>query len=223
MKIFMVVGLAVFFLVRGQYGFAILALTSMIPYTGIIGTVMLATMLATRGWYGTAAVTGGLAIWLTGSSIWERSKTRVKKRLGQLLNGAKFAVSVALVEHYGGFEKGQSKEDIDGRLARSAAATNYLFGEPLHPDHVRDLDLAIIQSEALEWLRERPVFRKLVVQSLRVVSVLSGKTDFLGEPILAQFGREFPDAPDPNNFENLVNEAIASLPPNCREDLRARM
>ena len=112
-----------------------------------------------------------------------------------------------------------SAESKDKRaaIARSAGArTNFLFGSESTETHVENLDLGAEHQAAIEWLETNTLFRELVVQTRRVESTVrygqTGSVEAIGGSILANYGREFPDAPNPESYAALVKRAIDSLP-----------
>ncbi|MFQ5799921.1 MAG: hypothetical protein ACE5JJ_04175 [Nitrospinota bacterium] len=105
----------------------------------------------------------------------------------------------------------------------AAAMANYLFGRAPEERHKQILDLNIVEEMAHRWLRLDDRFRKLIVQTLRVRNTIyyarSGKSPFPihGEKILAEFGRQYQDAPYPADYEVVVYKHLDLLSPELRQ------
>jgi hypothetical protein len=153
-------------------------------------------------------------------------KKRTMERMGTLFSQSQMTTSLGLMKYYG-FDEAQSEAEKNERAARAAAGANYLFGTAPSPMHLQQFNIPEIEAEACEWLRNNPVFRELVVQSLRVATTINSEASrtvsIVGEKLLETFGREFPNAPDPTSYEQLVNEAICLLPPAYQQSILARM
>ena len=153
-------------------------------------------------------------------------KKRAMKQMGVLFNISQMIISLGLMKYYG-FDEAQSEAEKNERAARAAAGANYLFGTAPNPMHLQQFNMLEIEVEACEWLRNNPVFRELVVQSLRVSTSInseaSGTVSIVGQKLLATFGREFPNAPDPTTYEQLINKASLLLPPDYQQSILARM
>jgi hypothetical protein len=151
---------------------------------------------------------------------------RTTKLMGALLNRSQMAIGLGMMKYYG-FDEAQSEAEKNESAARGAAGANYLFGMAPSPKHSEQFNMLEIEAEACEWLRNNPVFRELVVQSLRVATTInseaSGTASIVGEKLLETFGREFPNAPDPTSYEELINKAILLLPSTFQQSILSRM
>jgi hypothetical protein len=112
----------------------------------------------------------------------------------------------------------EPKADDAIRRMQAACRANFLMGSGPAELHKQDLDLLAEHAAALNWLRQDPIFCELVVQSLRVVHMIShGRgvpvtLPVLGEELLLEFGPAFPVAPSPDSYEELVVRAMKTLP-----------
>lgn len=146
-------------------------------------------------------------------------KKNLLTEMNTLFNVANLTTSIALFKHNCSISEIDANSGDDERkfqMFRSAAMVNFLFGKPAQEMHITRLDLDSEERFALEWLRSNSIFRELVVQSLRVKNTTdfgSGKNDgsITGEEILTVFGSEYPIAPNPKNYEALVDKACQSL------------
>lgn len=119
------------------------------------------------------------------------------------------------------------KEDYEKNMGSydttlfAAAVANYLFGRTADPDHVEQFTLVKIRAAGNQILADNHSIRKLVVQSLRVLSTITiaiGKGEIDTE-ILSIYGIEFPDAPDPSSYLALINESIQAMSPSVQESI----
>ena len=127
--------------------------------------------------------------------------------------------------NYGsGVPAGNKTKSADTTMI-AMASVNYLFGETPSPKH-EHLDLQRIHTNAIQRLRDDALLRELVVQSLRVATVLSyvktGVATVQGEDIVTMFGAEYPIAPNPDNYERLVEGVVATLSPEMQAEIRSR-
>src|SRR5262249_33877010 len=117
----------------------------------------------------------------------------------RLINAAKQAV-------YDGICQVSKDPALDRSRQAAAAMVNWMFGSPPHPDHASILSEA--RDAALRLLDQDGSLRRLVVQSIRMQARVelmhAGKTSHADDEILARFGAEFPDAPDPASYRTIV-------------------
>ena len=150
-------------------------------------------------------------------------KKRLIRRMLGLTDAAQMVVASALLNHY----SHDSSIPADHRAARAAAGANYLFGKDTDVGHASQFDLSKLQAEVTRWLQANEAFKKLVVQSLRVLNTATyataGAGPVIGEAVLSTFGRDYPDAPDPQTFEASVHGTLQHLPTKDRESIRSWM
>lgn len=163
--------------------------------------------------------------------VFKGSKRRVISRMNALVDGAKLTAFIMLENDLGnsqtiddfGFDR--STGDDDEKLTQIAAASvNYWFGEVPCEFH-KDLDLRQIHAASMRWLRRNDDVRELVVQAMRVLSLL--RIEKTGEAsdlhtlhVLKAFGKEYPDSPDPQSFEVLIQREMQKLSPDQQKELR---
>ena len=140
-------------------------------------------------------------------------KRRLLARMGSLTRVAQMATFGAIVRDVG--HQTRDAESIRG--VKAAARTNFLFGNEPSEVHATQLDLPTEERAALEWLRTEPLYRELVVQTLRVVGTVrfgqgGNVNPVVGERVLSEFGAQFPVAPDPAAYDALVLRAVQALP-----------
>ena len=74
----------------------------------------------------------------------------------------------------------------------------------------------VICLHAREWLMKNPQIREVVVQSLRVATIIgwaeAGIRREVGLELLEAFGAEFPVSPKLNTYRTLVQRLVESLP-----------
>jgi len=121
-------------------------------------------------------------------------------------------------------------EDVNAAVfegMRTAAYANYLFGKPPLEEQKDLIDLDEIKKDSLEWLRKNTDSQELVVQSLRVLQTAiyaKGDVDDISiHPALAEFGKNYPDAPNPTSYEKLVNDSLSLLTPTNQRKIREFM
>ena len=99
----------------------------------------------------------------------------------------------------------------------ASATTNYLFNHPFQQMHIEIFTEEVIVEEAMNWLEISNSFGdknfcKLIVQSLRVLNTLEhmnnkdGHTKIIGEDILAKYGKNYSEAPNPKNYKQLISD-----------------
>lgn len=109
----------------------------------------------------------------------------------------------------------------------AAAIANYLFGKQAAEQHKEIFDLGKIEKIAIQWLRRENDFQELVVQSVRVSYAIGYAKNQIEElslhQVLAEFGKKFPEAPNPASYEKLVDESLSLLSPGSEEKVREWM
>ncbi|WP_288092294.1 hypothetical protein [Thiomonas sp.] len=154
-------------------------------------------------------------------------KKRVMNQMAALTRAAQMATYISLRNSLQPADPASPRDD-EKELSglRAAARTNILYGNPSNEAR-RDLDLAEEHRAALRWLDHTPVFRELVVQTLRVIATVRyGRTDAAkvdGEPILVAYGTEFPEAPTPDSYQALLVRALSTLTEGQQRDIAAWM
>jgi hypothetical protein len=142
-----------------------------------------------------------------------RREDRLPARMAALTRVAQMVTYTAIVNDLG-FNDGRSEDEKATISARAAARTNFLFGNEPAKTH-NQFDLALEHRSASDWLAVSPLFRELVVQTLRVIFTVrhgtTGSSAIVREDVLVKHGREFPDAPNPTEYPLLVQRAIGTL------------
>jgi len=142
-----------------------------------------------------------------------------KKKLLRKMDGyaslAQMAVYLSLKEDN---EKNMGSNDAG---AFAAATSNYLFGKTADPGHVEQFTLERIEATGNQIIANDDNIRKLVVQSLRVLSIISGAIgkEAVGMDILSTYGKEFPETPDPDSYLALIHESIQAMSPSVQETI----
>jgi hypothetical protein len=123
----------------------------------------------------------------------------VLRQVSALQNAAMMAV-------YDGLSHLAPDPSSDRSKTAAAATVNWLFGKEPHPDHEGIAPAA--REAAMRLLSNDGSLRRLVVQSLRMSATMefmkTGATALSENEVLATFGRDTPDAPDPESFRVLV-------------------
>ncbi len=157
-------------------------------------------------------------------SIIQCSKKRLKSKMHRLVNAAKIT-SYGIFTLHVSDAPAEDKSEPSRASMIAAASVNFLFGEAPSSLH-ESLNLREIHADAVEWLKRDDLLRELVVQSLRVATQLgfmeNGAVAVRGGDILQTFGSEYPIAPDPDSYENLVQKAIGVLSPDMQSTIRSR-
>ncbi len=96
-----------------------------------------------------------------------------------------------------------------------AAVCNYLLGRKLQPIQLERFSTEEIVMNALAYLDSDQKLRELVIQSLRAQHLIHfHKTNDLlkdSVEILAKYGRQFPIAPNPESYLELMKKLISEL------------
>ena len=103
----------------------------------------------------------------------------------------------------------------------AAAISNYFFGKTADPRHIEQFTLEKIKTTGNQIITNNNNIRKLVVQSLRVLSTIAyaqGKEE-VGMDILSTYGKEFPDSPNPDSYLTVIHESIQAMSPTVQESL----
>jgi len=103
-------------------------------------------------------------------------------------------------------------EDGDNEGAPFVAAmVNYLFGKVPDPEHLEMFGSEKVESEATKLIENNVKLKELVVQSLRVLAAVD-PDNFDGLALLGEYGSEFPAAPDPDSFPEVIKNFVQSMP-----------
>jgi hypothetical protein len=143
-----------------------------------------------------------------------KRKKRVMTQMSALTRAAQMATYTSLLNSLerAGSVSPRGEKELSG--LRAAARTNLIYGNPPNEAH-QELDLAEERRAALQWLERTPLFRELVVQTLRVITTVrygrTGAVKVDGEPLLATYGAEFPEAPTPDSYQALLVRALSTL------------
>lgn len=136
------------------------------------------------------------------------------------INMAKFVTWKTLCDDLGN-RTASNETEKDHQAKKAAATTNYFFGDPSDPTLSAEFDLPSLHTDGCNWLRQNALLMELVIQSLRVRSVIesmrSGKLQTFGEPLLREFGREFPESPTLDSYAALVDRAFNLFLPEYRK------
>lgn len=144
-------------------------------------------------------------------------RKRSSNKIEGLARAAQATIGMALMQHYRAASRAGNSEEQTRSTQMAAAAANFLNGYVSHPEHA-ELDQARVQTEARNWLQQNPAMRELVVQTLRVTAVVhdsakaKAPTSEESVAVLAEFGGDAADKPDPHAYEALVRRAIGMLP-----------
>lgn len=144
----------------------------------------------------------------------DSSIIRVMAQMGRLSELAEMATTMIIIEDIG-WNQATSDLERETLLNRAGAQANLLFDAPLEY-HVPDIERE--RKEAFAWLERRPIFKELIVQTLRVrntgMYALTGQSPdpIIGISILEQYGKHFPNEPNPENYNELLVKAVNSLP-----------
>lgn len=129
-----------------------------------------------------------------------------------------------LMMHDLGLPDAKTDEDKQRIHTRGSIQARLIFGKPMKPEH-QQFDIDSEYKALLAWLESRPIFKELVVQTLRVENVLAftrtGQTPdpVIGKAVLERYGRDFPTEVDPENYRKLLNTAVNAMPPYLQETI----
>jgi len=113
-----------------------------------------------------------------------------------------------------GFKVNSKILDEESNGLWAAAVTNYLFGEGITDEHLKKISSEDIQMVGSQLLEESKNLRELVVQSLRVKSVIAySETGDVNSVfgILEKYGHEFEESVNPSSYEFLVLKNIERM------------
>lgn len=158
---------------------------------------------------------------------WLRNrKKRVMTQMAALTRAAQLATYTSLRNSLRPGDGAPPSDEKDLSEIRAAARTNLLYGSPPNEAH-RALDMAQEHRAALQWLEQTALFRELVVQTVRVIATVrygrTGAVTVEGEPILAAYGAEFPEAPTPDSYQALLVRALSTLTESQQKEIAAWM
>ncbi|HTS53970.1 MAG TPA: hypothetical protein VMH26_11905 [Burkholderiales bacterium] len=145
-----------------------------------------------------------------------------RSHMRELTELAYITVFDALELEYG---KDEVRSETERRQCsvRAGVAADYLFGKEPGERAPETLDLAREQETARNWLKRNARMRELVLESLRVLNMLSDdsrtRTGPVGEGLLMAYGQGVFRAPDPAAYEALVHGAIYSLPLHTQQSI----
>ena len=144
-------------------------------------------------------------------------------QMERLANASRMATAMMLMHDLGISKAGSEKEQMQIAV-RAGAQACLLFDQPLAPEH-GDLDTEAERYFAFTWFDRQSLFKKLIVQTLRVDNTLhyarSGQVPdpIIGKTLLESFGKQFKEEPNPDSYYALLGEAINSMP----AELQAKM
>jgi hypothetical protein len=141
--------------------------------------------------------------------LWNKN---LKRKMNSLVSTAKIAVCLSYITHIQNVKTNQILGDEEVNKIASAV-TNFLFGHKVNPIH-KDMDFKKINNEAIFWFEKDTLLQELVVQSLRVMTrIQSIKNSPLiqNEYILSTYGKQFPVAPNPDSYMQLVRSFVDTL------------
>ena len=150
------------------------------------------------------------------SKLFSSRRNRVAAQMARLADAARMATALMLM-HDMGMSNANNQAKQESIANRAGAQGSLLFGKPLDPGH-RFLNLEKERDEAFAWLELQPLFKKLVVQTLRVDNTvafaLTGEAPMpvIGIATLERYGAQFRDGPNPVSYQSLVSEVIHSMP-----------
>ena len=143
------------------------------------------------------------------------SKKRVLARMENA--HAKLTVMVYLLmkdKDFNGHISSMSESEIK---TFGAALTNFLFGRKTVADHLDKFEYDMIKATGYFLLEQDKNLQEIIVQSLRVLSTLLSEQSSLlenedGYEILEKYGKNFPDSPNPENYESLISNSMNWMP-----------
>lgn len=142
-------------------------------------------------------------------------KKKLLRKMDGLASIAQMAVYLS--------QKEENEETMDSESASlfAAAVSNYLFGKSPDPHHIDQFTLEKIELTGNKLIEVNASIRELVVQSLRVISIVSFATgkDEVGMEILSTYGIGYPQTPDPESYAQLVEESIQGMSPCVQQSL----
>lgn len=157
----------------------------------------------------------------------ESSIVRVMTQMGRLSELAEMATTMKIMEDIG-WNQATSNLEKENILTRGGAQASLLFDISLEPEYLT-LDIERERKESLAWLERRPIFKELIVQTLRVRNTvtysLTGQSPdpIIGISILEQYGEHFPNEPNPENYNELLVRAVNSLSPLSQQKFMSQL
>ena len=140
------------------------------------------------------------------------AKPNVIAQMGRLAEAARMA-TVMMIMHDLGMSQVDGESEKLSIATRAGAQASLLFDKPLASEH----ELLHVDRErevALAWLERQPLFKKLVVQTLRVNNTVEfartgqAPDPIIGAAMLEHYGRQFREEPNPESFYSLLSEVI---------------
>jgi len=157
--------------------------------------------------------------------IGARAVRQDRAQARELTELAYAVVLEALRLEYGAGEARSEKERRQ-RTVRAGAGTDYLFGREPDSRASKALDLAREQESARDWLSRNSRMREVVLESLRVLNLLSDNgrtsTGLVGEGLLMAYGQGRFRAPDLVAYAELVHRALYGLPLHAQQSILYR-
>ena len=128
-----------------------------------------------------------------------------------------YMATAMMMMHDAGMSQANEESEQLNIAARVGAQASLLFDKPLASEHMQ-LDIEREREEALAWLERQSLFKKLVVQTLRVDNTIEfartgqAPNPIVGAAILERYGKQYRDEPNPETYNSLVSEVIHSMP-----------
>lgn len=126
------------------------------------------------------------------------------------------ATTMMMMHDAGMSQASEDSEQLD-IATRIGAQASLLFDKPLAPEQMQ-LDIEREREEALAWLERQVLFKKLVIQTLRVNNTIEfartgqAPDPIIGAAILERYGEQYQDEPNPETYNSLVSEVIHAMP-----------
>jgi hypothetical protein len=140
----------------------------------------------------------------------------VALQMERLADASRMATAMMLMHELGMPQADNESEQMQ-IATRAGLQASLIFDKPLAPEHEL-LDIEAERKKVLEWLEDRPLFKELVVQTLRVDNIVRfAKTGqppnpLIGASLLGNFGKQFRNGPSPDSYNSLLSDVIHSMP-----------
>lgn len=137
-------------------------------------------------------------------------------QMERMADASRMAAAMMLLNDLG-MDQASTELERERVAIRAEAQASLLFDKLLVYEH-QQLEVDRERAEALAWMERWPVFQELIVQTLRVDNTLEyartgqAPEPIIGATVLERYGRQFPDAPDPESYPALLSKAIHSMP-----------
>lgn len=153
--------------------------------------------------------------------LFKKRKQRLFRRMSGLASVGRIIICSYLMKYL------KDPHDSDDSAASKAAAiTNWIFDGNVLERHAAVYTKDKAKYIAEYWLKYNTDLQELAVQTSRVEAIsMYGADGFVAEdiaPVLLLFGKNYPEAPFPDEYEKLVSREFKKLPLEMQESLRNR-